>query len=375
MNEMRRNTMVGAFMLVGLGALAWLMTTFGELPAWLGGEEYEILMAVIEPSGIGDGAPIYLNGVQVGRVKELRFRDVNFPDRGVLIVGLIKNEFTIPNTARAFVQPAGFGLGRGQINLKVVAGVYAERLRPDEEIQGVMASPFGGMIPENLLDSVQDTVVQFGAFVEALTPVGQDLHDILDKHTIADVDHPVEARRLTANLYTVLQRFDTALKTFNDVFGDPEVKAGWQEMFANIKQMSIDGRDSLDHIRNTTAQLRSDLKRISAKLEQGVDDATTNVNEIAAAILPVLENTALLTADLSRILRGLENGQGSAGMFLKDARLYESLLLTATRLTDLIDTIQRLAYRFERQGAIGIKAQTALGPVRGNIKLSDSKAP
>ena len=69
-------------MILGLGALGWLMTAFGEMPAWVVGGEYEILMSVKGPSGIGDGAPIYLNGVQVGRVKELRFKNIKFPDAG-----------------------------------------------------------------------------------------------------------------------------------------------------------------------------------------------------------------------------------------------------------------------------------------------------
>jgi len=46
MEELRRNTLVGIFMVVGLIALAWLMTSFGELPALLGSAEHDLVIQV-----------------------------------------------------------------------------------------------------------------------------------------------------------------------------------------------------------------------------------------------------------------------------------------------------------------------------------------
>ena len=373
MQDVQRNTMVGAFMLIGLAALTWLMTSFGEMPAFLGGGEYELKIVVEQPSGIGQGAPIYLSGVQIGRVKELRFKDPQHLDAGVHIIGAIEDEYQIPNTATAIVQPAGLGLGRGSITIDVVVGEQAPPLAPGEEIVGIMGGYFEGIIPDTLLVTLEQSIARFGSFVEELTPVAQDLHNLLEKHTVADVDTPSgEARRLTANLYTVVQRFDEVFKTFNTTFGDPEVREGLIDMFANLRQMSLDARESLKNIKDTTVDLQTSLERISAKLESGIDDTNERINEIAAGLQPVLENAARLTALLVRVGRALEEGEGTAGRFVRDPRLYESLLLTSQRLTELVDTIQRLAAKFELDGAI--RLNVPVGPFRTghSVAIPDS---
>ncbi len=372
MTDGRRNTFVGIFTVAALGALAWLMSSFGELPAMLGRGEYELTMLVKEPSGIGDGTAIFLSGVQIGRVKEVRFRDIERLDAGAMVVGAIGRDYIIPRDAWAVIQPAGLGLGRGRIDIKVVEGQSAEPLPEGEAIIGQMGNAWGDMIPENLLDSLDRSIAQFGNFAEALTPVANDMHVLLEQHSVEAVDSPVdEARRVTANLSTVIERIDQTLKTFNDTFGDPEVKAGWLTLFANVRSMAEDGSEALESINSMAADLRVDIKRISLKLESGIDDTNSNINAIAADIRPMVQNSAKLTASLSRLAAAMEAGEGSAGMFLKDPRMYESLVMTSQRLTEMIDTIQRLFAKFERDGVVRVGVDTAVGNIPQNIAIPD----
>lgn len=373
MDDLKRNTFVGVFVLFAILALCWLLTSFGELPALLGKGEYELLIESMDPRGIGEGTSIFLSGVQIGRVKELKFKDPEHLDSGVLIVGAIGQDYIIPKTAWAEVQPAGLGIGRGQINIKVTEGREAEPLPRGEAILGVIGNVWGDLIPATLMDSADRAVAQFGNFVEALTPVANDLHLLLEHHTVEAVDNPVEeARRLTANLSTVIERFDRTLKAINDTFGDPQFKVGWQELVANVKQMSIDGRQALDNINKTTAELRVDLDRISTKFESGIDDVNANINIMADDLRPMLQNSAKLTGVMLRLMTAVERGEGTAGRFMTDAKLYESLLLTSQRLTDMIDTIQRIMAKFERDGAVGIKFRSPIGPISRKIAIPDS---
>lgn len=372
MEELRRNTTVGGFMIIGLCALGWLMTSFGELPAFLGGGEYELVIEVNELTGVGEGAPIVLSGVQVGRIKSLRFKDPGHLDAGVQIVGAIKKGFDIPATTEAIVQPKGFGLGRGEVILKVAGSGKAPPLPPGEIIRGKMGSFWEGVIPPNLLVSVERAAEEFANFVQALTPVADDLHDLLEKHPVAEVDGLGQAQRLVANISTVVERFDGSLKAFNELFGDARVKGGWFEIIDNVREMTAGGRASFENLQQTSAQLRTDLQRLAAKLEGGIDNANTRVDEVAADLRRVLENAAVLTGYLVNVSRTLSEGEGTAGKFVHDPKLYESLLLTAERLTQLIDTIQRMADRFERDGAIGVNYHTTLGPVRTEIDVPES---
>ena len=79
-----------------------------------------------------------------------------------------------------------------------------------------------------------------------------------------------------------------------------------------------------------TAELRANLSVLAKKLQGGVDKATARVDEIAAAMLPVLHNASEMTANLIHVTNALDQGRGSAGRFVNDPRLYESLLLTST---------------------------------------------
>jgi ABC-type transporter Mla subunit MlaD len=366
--------MVGGFMVLGLVALSWLMTSFGELPAFLGGKQYEVKMAVTQPSGIGEGAPIYLSGVQIGRVTELKFKNPASVEEGVHIVGSIEEQYRIPRNATAVVQPAGFGIGRGHINIEVPEGVPGAPVPPNGELAGKMGSVFQGVIPDTLLITVEKAAAQLGNFVEELTPVAEDLHDLMTRATIEDVDRPEgDPRRLTANLYTVVQRVDGTLKAFNETLGDPEVRAGLIEIVENVKQMSIDGREAFARMNTLTQELRQDIQNLSDRLGKGLDDANQSIHDIVDALRPTLEHTAQLSAALVRISTALEQGKGTAGMLVNDPRLYEAMLLTMQRLTEMVDTIQRLTAKFEMDGEI--KVNVPLGPFRHRaaIKVPDAE--
>lgn len=372
MDETRRNTLVGAFMVVGLGAMAWLMTSFGELPALLGAVEHDLVILVENPHGIGDGTPIFLSGVQIGRVKELRFKDLLHPDAGVEIIGSVQEKYMIPSTATAVVQPSGMGLGRGRIDLTVPEGT-ATALEKGGEIHGTMGSPWGDMIPDTLLDTVDRSVSQFGKFVESLTPVAGDLHNLLKIHPAAKVDAlAVDGQTLTANISTVVERFDQTLKTFNATFGDPTVREGWLKLIANIEQMGNDARETLENIKTASVELRASLQSIGAKLEAGIVDTHDRMNEIAEEMRPILENTAQLTASLMRIADAMQRGEGTAGMFIRDPRLYESLLMTSERLEELADTMRRIFRKFELEGAIKVDFPTSLGTHRKSFDIPES---
>ena len=76
MNETSRNFWVGLFVVLSLGALGVLMVWFGEAPSWLGSGEWTLrIEGVKELRGIGDGSPVTLNGVEIGRVNRLEFED------------------------------------------------------------------------------------------------------------------------------------------------------------------------------------------------------------------------------------------------------------------------------------------------------------
>ena len=65
MAETTRNFLVGLFVASSLVVLGSLMVVFGEAPSWLGGSEWTLRITGVEQlSGISDGSPVNLNGIE-----------------------------------------------------------------------------------------------------------------------------------------------------------------------------------------------------------------------------------------------------------------------------------------------------------------------
>jgi phospholipid/cholesterol/gamma-HCH transport system substrate-binding protein len=370
MKEQRRNILVGIFMVGGLAVMGLLMVMFGEAPEWLGGAEWPLEIHVTRLQGAPEGTPVNLNGVQIGRVGRLEFDDPARPDLGVSVVVLLKDKYAVPSGAYAVIYEPVLGVGRGRIEIIVPPeGAGPPLAHEKARIRGDMGSMIHDIVPETMLSSVELAVRQIGNFAEGLTPVANDLHEIFKKTPMELVDDPVQARRMTANLYTVIQRFDRTLKHFNDVLGDPNVKSGLLESVENVRRMTEDGRVALADFRETTAGLRESSVRITTKLEAGIDDTTLQVNRLSGKAMPVLDNLAAATANLNRASLSMAEGEGTLGKLLRDDRLYEKLVLFTDRITELVDTVRRIADKTERQGYVDVKAQTPVGPVFTKQKL------
>ena len=61
---------VGGFVLLGLVCLAYLAIHLGKMEVWGGG--YRVVANFDNVSGLGQGAPVEVAGVQVGRVEAIR---------------------------------------------------------------------------------------------------------------------------------------------------------------------------------------------------------------------------------------------------------------------------------------------------------------
>ena len=368
MSETRRNVLVGVFMLAGLGAAGTVMVLFGEYPAWLGGAEWELTIRVDRLSGVREGTLINMNGVEVGRVDRLEFTDPQRPHEGVKIIARIKTKYDIPQDTRAAIYVSPIGLGRSRIEFVVPPQKGEARMLPRDKasIQGEMANMLEDVLPPTMLPTLERTALEIGNLAAELQPVAADLHDMFEKRTVQEVDdRAVAAQEVTATLYTVIERFDETLKHWNEVMGDPEVKQGMREAVVNVRDFTEDGKATFETLRKTSATFEADLERISDEILAAVQDARAQINRIG----PLLDNTAELTENLNKVALQLNEGEGTVGRLLDDARLYEALLISIERITDLVDTFRRLAAKFEREGRIGLKFETVVGPIEKDIPI------
>ncbi|MCH7702945.1 MAG: MCE family protein [Planctomycetes bacterium] len=349
MVETRRNMLVGVFTLGGLLMLVWLLMMFGEMPSWLSRGEYNIQIKVSEVHGISESTPVSFNGVPVGRVRRVEFVSPQRPG-SVQIIASIKREFSIPQGTIAKLQPAGLGIGLGSITLvpPESIGNMLPKEGPGALIQGEMVSPFGDLISGTMLDSVERAFREVGSLAEALVPAAEGMKDLLEKRSVAEVDASSgEIARNIANLSTVVERADTTLKTFNSLFGDPVFKDDLLASLANIREISTDTKQAASDFRSVAHTLETDIPLITAQLASTFDDLQSDVNRISGKVMPAVDDLASTMASLKRVARAADEGEGTVGLLLHDARLYEALVLGVQRITDLVDTLRRMAQVWE----------------------------
>ena len=63
--------------------------------------------------------------------------------------------------------------------------------------------------------------------------------------------------------------------------------------------------------------------------------------------MPAVDDLASTMSSLKRIARAADEGDGTVGLLLHDPRLYEALVVSVQRMTDLVDTLRRMAKVWE----------------------------
>ncbi len=353
MEESKRNLAVGAFVLAGLVALGTLVVLFGEAPRMFGRKRYEISAGFRKISGVRPGADIEMGGVRVGIVDRFVFQDQDRPGEGVWMVADIEHEYNIPRDAYVEVKEAPMGLGRPQITIAVPSTAGPEVLVKDgtATLRGEVISAFDAIFPPDIVDTLKTATGHIGGLAEVLK---KDLHELLMRRTVRQVDSPppgVEPE--PANLYTAIERFDAAMKHFNDVLGDPSTKSNLKAAVENFTQVSTEAKTVMAELKSFAQHARtiaSEATTLPAKINQSLDDANEQLRSVGTRIVGLADQISTLLDHLNEAGRQLADGDGTAGKLLRDPHLYQELTLTCRRLGKTIDDLQALVKQWREEG-------------------------
>ena len=138
--QKRRNLIVGAFVFVGVCALAWLIFQFGDLPVIAGKwRSYQVKAQFPTATGVQKNTPVRFCGYQVGKVTEVKPPEIlKDPETGLsyhqaVVIISIENEYSnIP--ADVEVKLMTRGLGSSYIEIKPPTP------DPDKPTKGVLTA-------------------------------------------------------------------------------------------------------------------------------------------------------------------------------------------------------------------------------------------
>ncbi len=343
---MNRDYRVGMFTFLGIVILCVLILWYGEEPSWFLSTRYELAVVVDNPSGIGVGTPAFMQGVQVGRVEDIRFLDPSVPSKGAAVIIGVGEAFDIPQGSMAAIHPA-FAFDKGAIHIHPPLRPTEALPRGRAQIPGEMKGALDSVVPEEFVATLVAAVDQIGEMVVAIknlanevTTVSTDVHELLRARTLAEVDGSAGA--VQANVYTTVLRLDSTLKSINELLA----KGGeLDSAVANIDE-------STRHLAEWSGNLDQQTDRLVSRTDETLSTIQRRSDEVSGELLEVLGRASRLLDQAHGSLAAINQGTGTLGKLLYDPKLYEEVLLTVDRLGLLVNDLRELKVWFEEQSIL-----------------------
>jgi phospholipid/cholesterol/gamma-HCH transport system substrate-binding protein len=337
MGSRYQNFIVGIFVFVGLIVLGGLIVIFGGGKTLLV-KTYDL--RVLFPGGVAgvqSGQTVTLNGKRIGETRDLAFADPVHLERGVKVLVAIEG-FSLPAASEMIVSPPAMGLGKPLIELQVLDPTDTRKLPRDgtAQINGQMRSAMDQLVPKNMQKSFLDASTHIGELAAALTPVANNLSRLLEQRDVKEVD----LKGITANMATLIQRFDATLKSLNELIGSEANQRNFSEVLANAKKISETGVTAMQNVTDLSGQGKDLMK---------------NLTELMQHMIGLSDNLSGVLKRMDTVVLSMNKKEGTIGLMLNDGRLYEEMLLTMRRLTKLLDDFREVADQ-AKKGQLRIRA-------------------
>jgi phospholipid/cholesterol/gamma-HCH transport system substrate-binding protein len=292
--QKRRNYIVGAFVLTAFLAFLWMLGRFRDMPLFVSqANSFYVLAKFTDAPGVQRETPVQFCGYQIGRVV-LVSPPAYVEDSATskswhevrVTMAIDKKYKNIPSNVKVTLMKRG--LGSSYIELQADADVPPTPLIAER--------------PETKF--LCDGLVTNGSM------------------GLSSEFFPLEVQKKLEHL---LDSIATLAANANQVIGDEQNKT-------NIKK-------TLEHIATATEQARQTLQSVQKFSDVGSEKIAQAAEDLDAA-----------AKEFRQILAKINNGQGSAGKFLNDGRLYENLLDSSAELEMALEQIKKWAADAREKG-------------------------
>ena len=284
--QQRRNMIVGAFVLIGILALFWMVVIFGELPLVITRHKsFYVFAQFPEAPGIQKNTPVRYCGFQIGKVfrvdppKHLVHLDTQKTVNQVKIGLAIKKEFEhqVPDTVQIRVMTRSMGSS------------YIAFIDTDEDPTGFIN---------------KDTTVMQGAIGSSTEFIPKEVQDKLER---------------------LVDNFIVVANDVHEVLGDEQNRQ-------NVKK-------ALEDFAKATEQADKTLKSIQEFSDTGSGALDTIVAELSETLKEVRVT-----------INSINQGDGTIGKLVNDPALYENLIDITVELQMAIEQVEQFIVETRQKG-------------------------
>ncbi len=314
MSPYRRNVLVGLTVLVALSALGGMMLRFGAVLVWPFAPRYApILLESNRGDGLADGSPIYFNGVQVGRVREVKRSP---DDLRVIISGEVYQSPPLPSNLRGEIRYASFLGGQSAVHLMLTNGAPEGTLARDTVIQTRYA---GDLLPPEFTElarELRDTAKQFR-----------------ESNVVNHLDEEV-------------QHIGKVVDSIQKLVDDPQMREDLKASLSNIRSTT----EKADRLAGRLEQLSNEASETMSTARGAIGRTENELVSLSHQIGERLAQFSKLVDQFQSITGKIDQGQGTASRFVNDPKLYEAMVDTAREMRATVSDLRRLVQQWEQEG-------------------------
>lgn len=322
---------VGVMAIIALGILAWLIFLLSGSHGFFRGK-VEVYTYLGDSSDLADGAPVRLNGIDIGKVKDVRLSGSNDPRRVVKIVMEIYDDYlsAIPVDSSAKMAQGTLLSPRF---MNITKGSSKDTIKGGAELRSGSTAELEDIFQQgnSTLAALEATVKKVDALLDQVQSGQGTIGKFLVDPTLYDkaVSTVNEAQKL-------LLALNTNKGSLGAFINDRELYDGLQGSVTRINTLM----DGLQKGEGTAGKflkdptLYNDLQARIADLHKTIDQANqllADLNAGKGTAGKLLKSDDLANqlhdtiARLDTTLEKVNSGQGTIGQLMNNPSLYESL--------------------------------------------------
>jgi phospholipid/cholesterol/gamma-HCH transport system substrate-binding protein len=322
--------------------LSWLLTGGG-------GEIFEpksnLHSYMPDASGLIVTAAVQLNGIQIGKISDIKLSGLNDPKKVVSVEMKVKTKYlpAIPVDSSVTITADNL-LGDKYLNIS--SGNRTETVKPGAELRSVL--PIGDQFNSaDLVTALKDMLSRVDASLsdveDARTPIGQfvqteDFYNRLRSQIMAVQNTVQKFAFPQSNLGKMLYSADFYEQIRAPILGIDKTLADMQVGEGPYGHMLVSS-EQYDKIRQDFADIRDSLANVNASQGQmgefmQSDSAYRKIQRLVNTIGEMVDSVAA--------------GEGQLGAFLADSQLYESLTGSTVEMQQLVGDFRRNPRKYLR---------------------------
>lgn len=308
---------VGVMVLATIIILAILLLLFGDLPSLVKGTR-TVYFEFTQAPGVTPDTPVRVNGVLIGRVKQ-----VDLDDKiGVLITAKIEDKYLLRHNQMARI--GGSLLGDAVVEIVPGDGRGTPDIVQDgDHMLGVVAKdPLQAIV--NLEANVSEAVKSIALTSDEIRSLANRANKIIDANESS-------ITRIVQNTEQTLAQLRATVASVDSLVSDPEIRTSLKRTIDGLPLVLDELQVAIGGVKNTMQiadRNLTNLEGITKPLGERGPQLVDNVDKAVAQLEDVM-------TELTSFTKALSSSQGTISRLVKDPKLYEQVSETVGNLNEL----------------------------------------